>query len=72
LYGIDRVLDPSRQVDSRGTGAFTLLIPLHGISARKFGVLVMIWFRREQVPLLAFVAMLNCSECQLSNDVAHF
>jgi hypothetical protein len=21
---------------------------------------------------LAFVAMLNCSECQLSNDVAHF
>jgi hypothetical protein len=68
LYGIDRVLDPARQVDSRGAGAFTLLIPLHGISARKFGVLVMIWFRRELVPLLAFVAMLNCSECQLSND----
>jgi hypothetical protein len=41
------VLDPSRQVNSRGTGAFTLLIPLHGISARKFGVLVIIWFRRE-------------------------
>jgi hypothetical protein len=44
------------QVDSMGAGAFTRMIPLHGISARKFGVLVMIWCRCELVPLLAFEA----------------